>query len=186
MSKRPRKKRAKPPERANARPPSPVRPRRPAGAKFRILAVLCLGGGIIGLFLAGSEWYTAHRLQTRGVETKGKFVNIDRLIKPGEPVSIKATVRYGILDGDGKVGEFQQATVPVSQQAYDRWKSSDAIPVRYLPEDPARCSIEATPPDLGEKLAIGGGAFLVGLILSYFAFYRWPRKARAEASETPA
>lgn len=186
----PKKSRKKPVRSARretqARPESPNRTRRLAGAKFRVLAVLCLGGGTFGLFLAGSDWYSARQLKTHGVETHGKIVGLQRHVNRDEAPTIKATIRYEITGKAGEDSQFREATLPVSQATYDRWKADNSVPVRYLPDDPTHCSVEDSPPDLVEKLAIGGGSFLVGLVLSYLAFYRWPRKARAEAADPPA
>lgn len=189
MSKRPKKARTRKPERTAPAPTSasasasaaPASTRRLVGARFRVLAILCLGGGIILLFLAGSEWYASYRLRTRGIATAGKIVGLERHINPGEAATLKATIRYETVAGKDQLPRAQEATLPISQATYDRWRSENAIQVRYLPDDPSRCSVEDSPPDLAQKLAVGGGAFLIGLVLSYLAFYRWPRKARAQA-----
>lgn len=148
----------------------------------RLLAALVLGAaiGLFGVFLVvmgGLEAYRAVRLSDHGMRTAARAFDCTIAHESaGDAYQLHyelevGGITYSATDATGRSGLWRE--VP-----YDTWetaRTTGAIPVRYLPEDPSINAPEAAMPDpVRDDLALvvmGGLCGSVGLFFPLLVLF---------------
>ncbi len=151
-----------------------AQPRRVLG-RFRVLAALCLAGGMVGLFHVAGEWWARQRLLTEGIALPAEVVGYDKTITARGETTYQVTVRYQPKqswtgDSDGLRKQF-----PMTEEAYKASRAGGSLTVRYMPGDPEGAALDGQANDSSWQLPISLAALGLGSVLAFFAF-RKPRE----------
>lgn len=162
-----KKTRAAPREKA---PTTPTPQRRRALGRFRVLSVLFLSGGLVGLAFLGRDWWAQQRLRDRGIAVPAQVVGYDKTISARGETTYQVTVQFQPQTSWAAAPEGLRRQFPLTEEAYRGSRSGRPLTVRYLPEDPEGAMLDGQDADTRDKLAMSLVALALGGALAFLAF----------------
>jgi hypothetical protein len=135
-------------------------------AKLKIVAPLCVIGGIVMVFVGFQERAVAGRLEAEGVTVPARVVGHETLSGRRGSKTYKLVVEY---EPKGGGGSFQKE-FRVPRAAYEGARGGAPVSVRYLPSDPSVSEVAGAGADGTEKIATGAIMGVIGIGMAFFAF----------------
>lgn len=142
--------------------------------RFRIVAWLCLCGGLAGMVFYAGEWLAERRVVTEGVAAEARVVGLTKLTKGRGDSTYKLTLSYDRENPPRGEPPTVRQEFEVGEATYRAARGDSPLVVHYLPEHPESARIAGMPSEQPWKIAAAAVVALLGGVLAWFAFRKRP------------